>query len=760
MSLGGYLVTQGGIRHPLQAYQRPRFFLSCFFRPASYVCTSDRHAWSRTTDLKAYRTLRTRPRSRQFTLLSTSVPTPIKTIDPPVPKPATAPLETLRTEVDDSEARDCNVSESDAIYRGPKVDIKDVATRFVKYQARQAQRRRNERLRRAQIHHIDHKSTPPNWKDILDVLVKHTPVDRTWFMNGLLVSVPRDEYSELLHGPSDIVEDIASRNGCSTTSLDAGITGKMASFSISGPAISLRRVIQEIHRSSPQASIRTCADVSVSNLAADREQPVPAHGLINQVQDRGVTVRNVFSQARGSRLSSRGHVPKPRILTPDTLAEYISALCSAKTILYRNSAAKDTTSVPLEHHRIGALREILLEDDQAQPHISRLSFRAALQFMVKHSHSSLARAALLQRSSKGFPLDQECFNVLLHAAAIEVDGTYFMSLLSLMDKMGLYPNAGTWDAFLSAIQERELASKVVAIMAEKGLLTSITALQSVIGRIVAFELEETTQLDYSMQEFMTHMHERYGPQWLGRKSTEKILNFLASHQRLHDCNAFLGIMEAHFVRPNVRSVNIVLKLFKNRDDIAGAVKFLHELPATINFTPDEATFHTLFEFSWRGSYLNVSRTIWKYACAANCAAFRMRRIIRESLANNPIKVKSYLVRPNSALFVTAPDAACSADTTRLYNELVRVVNKRMAPKADDDSQSLRNMSKVPEVVIQWLNHEHCSTPTSPKSFQDSLHSALQLDLENAKAQPKVQTGFQRRQADKNSIDTLEPKGIK
>ena len=124
------------------------------------------------------------------------------------------------------------------------------------------------------------------------------------------------------------------------------------------------------------------------------------------------------------------------------------------------------------------------------------------------------------------------------------------------------------------------------------------------------------------------MDSRYGPSWLTKSSGNKIIHALGARGLISRCWDFLFVMDSRFIKPNQVSINTILNHCKQSGNITGAIELIRSLPSSIEFIPDEMTYHTLFEMAWRKKSYNLAKVVWRYAClnAATTRSMRVRMI--------------------------------------------------------------------------------------------------------------------------------------
>ena len=484
----------------------------------------------------------------------------------------------------------------------------------------------------------------PRLREILELLEDSTPTDQTWLEKAFRLLVPRASAVQLLQGVDDTIWEIAAEHNCSVEPAYVGIPKEeQIPFLLSGPALSLKRVLTDIRRLYPDVLFV----LSETLTSKQRDTSLMADSWARtkgQPHDRGGEVRNVFvTHYQPLAVQGADRIPPPVVWNPRTFVDYVQNLTIMEA---RHSGGQDQVQV------VTRRLDALFSQSNARSSISRTAFNMALQYLIKHNRIQDARILYTRMDLVGLPMSTETFNIMLRRTAQMEDHHVTSYILRLMLKKGFLPNAGTWIALLMANHNPSTAIAVVNVMMRKGLLRNVETLRAVIEHIVRYEVNASIDHGKGMPQFLLHMRDRYGAKWLNADISHRILDALGSRGLISRCREFLEEMVSSFVPIERVAINIVLTHCKRTMNVAGAVNFLQGLPPSMQVVPDRYTFHLLFESAWSTKHYNIAKVVWKYACFSGCTTPRMRTIIRDSLRTESKWFKPSLCVPAAALFVT------------------------------------------------------------------------------------------------------------
>jgi pentatricopeptide repeat protein len=473
----------------------------------------------------------------------------------------------------------------------------------------------------------------PDWRVILGDLRRKTLQHGQWFDKAVSISVPENACGKLLHAVDDNIWDIAEEHACSVALARNANTGQYDEFILSGSGLAISKAAAEVMRIAPGSKLKNGPQVQLPSYS-DATTPVPTTES-NDEPSAGPILRFVKSELRSTPPAIRAEmIPRPSEWTTQSFADYVDTLTSMRMpnhnhhLLYKKGEEHVKTVIKI-------LRE-LFTDPECKSSLSRTAFKKALDYFVKTSNISDARATFVLMDMTGIRMDPETFNILLRGAAKNEDLHNFHFVLHLMIRRGISPNGRTWTAFLMANHDFRIKPYIVAGMQAKGLLAHPTILREVCQELVIREVNASLDLEKSHDEFLDHMDSRYGKDWLTVDNGNRVLHALGSRNLISRCWEFLQAMDARFVRIDHVSVNTILNHCKQQTNVVGAIEIMRLLPSLVQhgiYEPDQYTYHALFELAWRTKSYNLARVVWKYALWNAGTTSRMRTLVAQSLMN-------------------------------------------------------------------------------------------------------------------------------
>lgn len=458
----------------------------------------------------------------------------------------------------------------------------------------------------------------PDWRVVLDDLLKHTPHHGQWSDRQIQVVVSSSATEQLLSGLDDYIWDLGNQYGCSI-SLGPGTQSKdhrHGTFILSGSKTGISKTIVDVLRVAPDAKIMTTENLYSSSLGLQPTSPDTVSG---------VKVRSVVSKSRAKEgPTTPDKIQQPTTWTQASLLEYVRALTSIELPFKSGSTYFELT--------LRMLRELFMDPDPSRrAAITRTACNEALQYFVKVNHMEDVRVLFVRMELLHLRLTPETFNIMLRGAAKQEDLHNFHFILHLMLKRGLVPNGDTWTAFMMALPDFETKVHVARAMKHAGLLQHQSTMKAVCEQLIDQEIEISLDANQDQEALVSHMDARYGRDWLTLDSAGRVLDGLGSRGLISRCWDFLHFMDSRFVRPNKFHINTMLNHCKQTANLDGAVELMQHINPSWNYQPDSETFRILFSMAWNGRNYNVAKVVWKYGCLSGNTNYQMRRIVCNSM---------------------------------------------------------------------------------------------------------------------------------
>lgn len=481
-----------------------------------------------------------------------------------------------------------------------------------------------------QSHKIETKgSWIPDWRVVLEDLVKYTPKQGRWLSKALTFEILPGAVDRILHGFDDYFQDIGDKHGCQMEiAAREKVTDKFTKFTISGPATAISNCAADILRVSPDVRISATAK-TVPDVEDEPTKSDPAQGTWT-VRDGGFQVRYVMAVKKQKRLQMRPQdIPRPKTWTQKSFLNYVEALAKSNMTSHFNRFGLGNSTA---HHEVTSqLLRDLFEEPECQPAMTRQAFHLALQYFVSHNQIKDARMLFVRMDTMELATTPETFNIMVSGAVKFNDIHNFHYILHLMFRRGVAPNGRTWAFFLSAFEDVNIQFQILDAMQDKGLLNHPDVRKDVAQRLAGHEAEASLRRNQSLADFIAHMDSRYGGHWLTSTTGNYILRALGRHRLISRCWEFIHLMDSRFIKIDEYAINTVLNYCRQPTNLTGAVELLGSLPKNALKTPSEETYRLMFDLAWRARSYNVAKVVWRYACLSAATSFRMRNRIFESM---------------------------------------------------------------------------------------------------------------------------------
>lgn len=166
---------------------------------------------------------------------------------------------------------------------------------------------------------------------------------------------------------------------------------------------------------------------------------------------------------------------------------------------------------------VAALLEKLFDNRDLFPYWSVGACNDALQYLCKHSMLRRARKLLSNMESRRFTTSTETVNIMLHAAAKNVNILAFRSLLEGMVQSNLKPDAQTWQKFYLVNSRNSIRQNVYQSMRDRGLLSDHRSMSTFLSLNIRDILGQELDSGRSITWFLEFMDQLNQFQWLSTR---------------------------------------------------------------------------------------------------------------------------------------------------------------------------------------------------------------------------------------------------
>lgn len=466
-----------------------------------------------------------------------------------------------------------------------------------------------------------------DWRDILATLERRTPSGVSyWHDNVLRIRVPFKVVGRLLFSEEDNIWAIKMRCGCQIEVSEADETSQgRRVLLISGPVRNITKAAVEILQVAPGAvSDKEIWSQHAPGFSTQPPQQRPSLTVDGSTMDavrfvRADQRRRMAAPVRADR------VPRPSTWTPESFGLYVQHLVSIKMTTH----LQRTLYKPGEHHTnvVVDILQALFVDPECRTAISAAAFNDALGYLEKHNAIDVVRDLFVRMEMQNLKMNTETFNIMLRGTAKSRSLGNFHYIFLLMLRRGYTPNADTWLAFMRLMDDFEIKVHILKSMKNKDLLRDLRTQQGVCMNLVEMEIHDSLDNNITHEQFLQHMADRYGQDWLTKDSANRILDALGSRGLISRCWDIFELMHSRDVEPSDVSILTVLHHCEKQRNAEGAIEIIRRVSSLIGFDPSQEGYHSLFRLAWNNFLPCVARVVWRYACLNAATTHRMRRKI-------------------------------------------------------------------------------------------------------------------------------------
>jgi pentatricopeptide repeat protein len=466
-----------------------------------------------------------------------------------------------------------------------------------------------------------------DWRDILATLERHTPDGAShWHDNVLRIRVPFKVVGRLLFSEEDNIWAIKMRCGCQieVSEADEASQGRRI-FLISGPVRNITKAAVEILQVAPGAV--PDKEIWSQHVPGFKTKPPQQRPSLSVDSSSTDVVRSVRADRRRRMAAPirADKVPRPSTWTPESFGLHVQHLISIKMtthmqrILYK----------PGEYHTniVVDILQTLFVDPECRTAISAAAFNDALGYLQKHNAIDVVRDLYVRMEMQNLKMNTETFNIMLRGTAKSRSLGNFHYIFLLMLRRGYTPNVDTWLAFMRLVDDFEIKVHILKSMKSKELLRDPRTQKGVCENLVQMEIHDSLDNNMTHEQFLQHMADRYGQDWLTKDSASRILDALGSRGLISRCWEFFEFMHTQDVKPSDVSILTVIHHCEKQRNVEGAIEIIRRVSSLIGFDPSQEAYHRLFRFAWNACLPCVARVVWRYACLNAATTYGMRRRI-------------------------------------------------------------------------------------------------------------------------------------
>ncbi len=470
-----------------------------------------------------------------------------------------------------------------------------------------------------------------DWRDILKDMNENTATLGKWLENAIRIELPPSSLELLLWSIDDYILDIGKRYHCTVSPEKISTaSGFLQTFLLSGSAVAISKTVADILYVAPETRVTIVGKgPSLPNPLVSTEIRVVNYHEYKREGPFRLSITRDRSIRENMKKYPIEVIEKPKLWTPNSFLYYV------EKITYSDSPSHLRRVLGIgEQHATKVGSDSLLEvflDPACEHAITRAACHEAMEYFYRNGTIEHAKRIFVLMEMYHIRLVAKTFNIMLQGAAKSEDLYVFQFILHLMLKRGISPNGETWIAFMRCKPDFEYKLQIYNAMNNKGLLSEVHILRTVVAELLPFEMQALFQAGPDLNAFMSYMDSRYGSTWLNDSSGNVILDALGARGLVSCCWQFLNIMDSRSVIPNQISVLTILGACYKARNIHGAIEILRSLPLDVHYKHDSKTYSILFDLAWKTQSFNLARVVWRYACLDGSTSYIMRARVARSL---------------------------------------------------------------------------------------------------------------------------------
>lgn len=387
----------------------------------------------------------------------------------------------------------------------------------------------------------------------------------------------------------------------------------------------------------------------------------------------------------------------------------------------------------------------------------------ALLFFSKHHMASKIRALIVQMEKLHTFLEPESVNILLRSAAAQKDLHNFTFMLKRMLRQGFIPNAGTWIAFLMAVESGKARAAVIKCMRERGLLKQSSTLKDAVSLIIGDGVAKHLEEGKESTLFPSSLDLEYGTGWLSTSTANSMLYEVGQRNGVLEAITLLQILKDRGLVVDGVTLRTLLHLSSSEHNIDLVIKLLKLFQVEHDIMPEQDVYEYLLQLAWTRRLYNVARVIWRSACVKAATSFKMYHLVYRSLLCTNVallsgrpKTRGQIWRESAGAVVAGikPGGAFDQDFSLSNEAITKTLHTNgqteIAALSRKDKKALlnsdlaafenyRQTASLPELLskawmldLEWKS----SGAWKEKSAQWKRNNAIDVELKGLNAGPK------------------------
>jgi hypothetical protein len=275
-----------------------------------------------------------------------------------------------------------------------------------------------------------------------------------------------------------------------------------------------------------------------------------------------------------------------------------------------------------------ALRDLFSHADKEHL-ISTSALNTAVSYLLKQHYRDYVRGIL---NRAGHVATTETFNIILKSVARNQNIVSFRTVVVVMRRLRIAPNARTWLAFLDSLVSPLNKAHLVRVLERKGYLQDRSIIRSLLQVMVKDLFKAHLRDGRTVREFFYKTIMVAGSNWFPPSLIKQMFTVTVQIRNVHAMQELLKVCKENQLQLPSAVVYEIIHLFPQ--DTFSAVHYVLQCLDSPNAELDKETYEQLFVNAFQNKHFNICRVLWRYACMNESTTKPMRSTMNFLLTQN------------------------------------------------------------------------------------------------------------------------------
>ncbi|CBF76322.1 hypothetical protein AN4994.2 [Aspergillus nidulans FGSC A4] len=275
-----------------------------------------------------------------------------------------------------------------------------------------------------------------------------------------------------------------------------------------------------------------------------------------------------------------------------------------------------------------ALRDLFSHADKEHL-ISTLALNTAVTYLLKQHYRDFVRGIL---NRAGHVATTETFNIILKSVARNQNIVSFRTVVVVMRRLRIAPDARTWLAFLDSLVSPLNKAHLVRVLERKGYLQDRSIVRTLLQVMVKDLFKAHLRDGRTVREFFYKTIMVAGSNWFPPSLIKQMFTVTVQLRNVHAMQELLKVCKENQLQLPSAVAYEVIHLFPQ--DTFSAVHYVLQCLDSPHAELDKETYEQLFVNAFQNKHFNICRVLWRYACMNESTTKPMRSTLNFLLTQN------------------------------------------------------------------------------------------------------------------------------